>query len=309
MRIVIHLLVLLLDGAFLTAAQAAGLDLSANGITFPDGSLQTTAAGGQGKCTEITQSDIPLTISAKGVYCLTEDVSSGPTAITIRADNVVLNLNGYLIDGSSAGSNTIQEGIFCQDRKNVVITNGAIKGYFWGVLLNNCDGAQVTHLRVMQNYGSGIDMFNGSDNVLIAHNHIYHIGGTTRSGFMYMYGISVRSDCPGARILENDIYDVFSPTGGRSYGIRAWSTAGEVSNNRISGLITQGGGLEIPISFIGKNGLLRNNTISGSGTNAITYAISVGGIGSSALCADNKVIGFTTATSGCNDGGGNVAVP
>ena len=304
MKTIMYLVFLLVGGSVFATVQAAGLELSSTGITFPDGSIQNTAAGGQGNCTEITQPDIPLTITSSGVYCLTENISSGLTAITISANDVVLNLNGYLVDGSSVGSNTAQMGILCMGQKDVVITNGSIKGYFWGVLLNNCDGAQVTYLRTMSNYGSGIDMWNGSDNVLIAHNQIYHIGGTTRPGYSHIYGISVRSDCPGSQILDNDIYDIFSPSGGRSYGIRAWSTAGEVSNNRISGLVTTGGGLEIPITFTGKGGLLRGNTLSGSGTNTITTAI-----GSSGLCADNKAIGFASATSSCTNGGGNVAAP
>ena len=309
MKKFLNLAFLFLGGAALTSTHAAGLNLNPTGITFPDGSIQPTAAGGQGKCTEITQSDIPLTITSPGVYCLTENISSGTTAITINANDVVLNLNGYLVDGSSVGSNTSQQGIFCWNQQDVVITNGTIQGYYWGVMLNNCDGAQVTHLRMMNNYGAGIDMWNGSDNALIAHNQIYHIGGTTRPGSSWIYGISVRSDSPGARILDNDIYDIFSPSGGRSYGIKASSTGGEVSNNRISGLVTTGGGLEIPITFIGKGGLLRGNSLSGSGTNAVTTAISISGIGSSGLCADNKAIGFATATSSCTNGGGNVAAP
>lgn len=309
MRKIAYLVCLLLNGISFTVAQAAGVGLSGNGIIFPDGSIQTTAAGAQGKCMEITQADIPISITSPGVYCLTENVSSGLRAISIDADNVVVNLNGYLLDGSSAGTDTSQIGIFCQDQKNVVITNGSITGYYYGVLLNNCDGVEITHLRSVGNYGSGIDMTNGSESVLIAHNHIYDIGGTTRSGYTWIYGVSVRSDCPGARIFDNNIYNIHAPDDGRAYGIRAWSEGGVVSSNRISGLHSGGTGLEIPITYVGKGGLLRDNTISGSGTNAITYAISVSGTGSTGLCSDNKAIGFSTATLWCGDGEGNVAFP
>ncbi len=73
----------------------------------------------------IFQSDIPFTADRPGVYCLAESVSFAiGTAITIAADNVLLDLNEKKIDGSAGGdvgiainsglSNiTVQNGVLC----------------------------------------------------------------------------------------------------------------------------------------------------------------------------------------------------
>lgn len=287
-------------------SQAAGLGLDGSGITFPDGSIQTTAAGGAGKCMEITQADIPLAITTPGVHCLVENISSASTAITISAHDVALNLNGHTITGT-AGSATSSIGVSCSARRNAVISNGTITGFFYGVMLNNCDYAQVTHLRSVKNYSAGIDLLGATIGTLIAHNHITDIGGTTRSGFTSATGITIRSSSSnnsGIRIIDNDIEGIHSRENGAARGIRLLSNGGMVLNNRISGLNPEAGGSQSLIFYSGQGGLLLDNTMSGSGSTAI----SVNGT-ATALCADNKAMGFTSATFQCNNGGGNVAFP
>jgi len=76
-----------------------------------------------GACeTLIFQSDIPFTIDSPGVYCLAESVNffTG-TAITIAADNVLLDLQDKKIDGSAGGDIgiAINSGL-----QNITIQNG-----------------------------------------------------------------------------------------------------------------------------------------------------------------------------------------
>jgi parallel beta-helix repeat protein len=80
---------------------------------------------------EITQAEVPYTITAPGVYCLAEDVSvllSDPpedtTVITIQSENVTLNLCGHTIEGGRRGV----EIDFDSGPANVTIKNGTIKG-------------------------------------------------------------------------------------------------------------------------------------------------------------------------------------
>jgi hypothetical protein len=89
------------------------------------------AGSGAGKI-----SAVPFTISAPGVYCLTQKISSTLTsgaAIAINANNVVLDLNGYAIGNLAAGPATSAVGIYAVDRQNIVVRNGILRG-FWGCI-------------------------------------------------------------------------------------------------------------------------------------------------------------------------------
>jgi len=72
----------------------------------------------------IFQSDIPFTINSSGVYCLAESVSfATDTAITIAANNVLLDLQDKKIDGSVGGDIgiAINSGL-----ENITIQNGTL---------------------------------------------------------------------------------------------------------------------------------------------------------------------------------------
>jgi parallel beta-helix repeat protein len=95
-------------------------------------------------------SSCPYTISAPGVYQVTQDLSCSGTAITITASKVDLHLNGYTISGSGGGS-----GIFVQGAANVSIQNGTVQGFFFGVELEATAGCKVTSVTAKQNSDSG----------------------------------------------------------------------------------------------------------------------------------------------------------
>ncbi len=78
-----------------------------------------------GTCeTLIFQSDIPFTISNPGVYCLAESINfTSDTAITVAANNVILDLNEKKIDGSGGGSIGIAVNSGLQ---NITIENGTL---------------------------------------------------------------------------------------------------------------------------------------------------------------------------------------
>jgi len=93
------------------------------------------AGSGAGKI-----SSVPFTISLPGVYCVTAKISSNlasGAAITINANNVVLDLNDFAIVNLSAGPSTAAVGIFAVDRQNIVVRNGILRGFWAAVALLN----------------------------------------------------------------------------------------------------------------------------------------------------------------------------
>jgi len=88
---------------------------------------------------------VPFTISVRGHYCFANDVRtnlSTGNAITILADDVLLDLNGFSLDGTAAGTGTNANGIFTFDRRHVTVRNGTVRGFFDGVQLG-AGGARV----------------------------------------------------------------------------------------------------------------------------------------------------------------------
>src|SRR5689334_15611004 len=85
------------------------------------------------QCTPI--SGVPVTISAAGTYCLTTDLYVGSgTAITIQADNVVLDLNGHALAGPGGSSST---GIYSNLHRGLRIRNGTVRNFSSGVLIDD----------------------------------------------------------------------------------------------------------------------------------------------------------------------------
>lgn len=100
------------------------------------------------------QSDIPLTISASGTYCLSENVSTVTPnrAITIDADDVTINLNNFSVSG---GTNVIET---TTGHRNITIRNGLIQnatptvttnGY--GLFVNNATSVVVQDVTFANN--------------------------------------------------------------------------------------------------------------------------------------------------------------
>ena len=81
---------------------------------------------------------LPYVISAPGIYYIdqkmTTNLASG-AAITISANNVVLDLNANAIGNLAAGPATQAVGILADSRQNVTVRNGVLRGFYAGVAL------------------------------------------------------------------------------------------------------------------------------------------------------------------------------
>jgi hypothetical protein len=102
-------------------------------------------------------SSLPYTISAQGSYYLTANLTaSGSTAgITISADNVTLDLNGFALVGGGSGQ---VAGISVPAaHKNICIRNGTVRGWTnGGVNASNATNSVIQGLRLSNNTASSI---------------------------------------------------------------------------------------------------------------------------------------------------------
>ncbi len=275
-------------------------------------------------CTPLTS--LPTTINASGIYCLTGDLTTGMTtgtAITINANNVTLDLNGYKLGGQAAGIATQTIGISSLNRKNITLTNGTIRGFYLGVSLHDdssdysiSGGHLVENLRAEGNTLSGITV-RGRGNI-IRNNQVINTGGCPI--FDTVYGIIAAG--VGSRVLNNDVSGTVASRSGISYGIDVSSAGNIVDNNRVTDTTSAGGSI-MAISVESDAGTVRNNIISNLALSAQSYGIHTHGnnlnlrdnnitnmsngivVTGSGTYMGNLVSGAATAYSGGTAGPGN----
>jgi hypothetical protein len=137
-------------------------------------------------------SSLPFKITAQGSYYLTANLTAtGSTAgITISADNVTLDLNGFSLVGGGSGS---VAGINVPAaQKNILIRNGTVRGWTnGGINASNATNSVIQGIRLSNNTApstffnvAGLSIGNGSTvkDCLVANNANSH-------------GISVGSAC------------------------------------------------------------------------------------------------------------------
>jgi len=189
-------------------------------------------------CTAITA--LPAVITVQGVYCFTNSLATAMTsgfAIDIQTNNVVLDLNGFTLDGLAAGLGTIAFGIQAADRQNITIKNGTIRGFRQAIVLDDFgSGASKGHLvediRAEQNTEVGIQV-KGSGNI-VRNNQVVATGGTTIFG-PDVDAIGFRIEGSGPRVLNNDVIDTVKQGSGTARGIEFVSVPGGLAvNNRIT---------------------------------------------------------------------------
>jgi Right handed beta helix region len=206
----------------LTATLVAGAGLSAS------------AEGTREACWPILRA--PRTISYPGHYCLVRSVSTHiltGAAITIAADDVVLDLRGHILDGSAAGPATEAVGIGAVGRSNITIRNGIVRGFLAGIQLTD-QGASRGHViegvTADRNTSRGIESEGAG--LRIEGNHVRQTGGSTSPLGARAYGLLLRA--PESVVLDNEITGT-SGSGSFVYGILATGSDGStIEGNRIA---------------------------------------------------------------------------
>ena len=82
---------------------------------------------------------LPIRIREPGPYRLSSNLdypAARGAAISIEADHVTVDLNGHTLSGS-AGAQSLARGIHARNRTHLIITNGRIEGFYFGVDLRD----------------------------------------------------------------------------------------------------------------------------------------------------------------------------
>jgi len=242
-------------------------------------------------CTPVTS--LPATIDTQGIYCLTGNLATAQTsgnAITITANNVTLDLNGWKVGGQAAGTATAANGIY-STANNVTIKNGIVRGFHYGIYLGG-RGSVVQDMLVDNNTEDGI--YVTGSGAVIEHNQVIDTGGSTLSSNMYARGILANGN--GSRVSDNTVSGVTSSGTASALGIVLGSSDGTIRDNVVSNAAkpTGGGG---SYGIYQYQNIVVNNTVSNF--NYCIYSSSAG------IYAHNTVYNCTTNYVGGTAGAGN----
>lgn len=241
---------------------------------------------------------LPYVINAPGNYCLQTSLSTAAqVAVTVNASDVVLDLQGNALIGT-AGPSVPNFGISGSSTR-VVIRNGIIRGFTYGVMLTGGMGFLVEDLRVTSWYFSVSAVGSGA---VVRRCAIAQTGGATISGYTIPIGLRIGGS--GSRAEDNSITSTTVIS--EAVGIHAFDSS--------PGMV------------------IRRNTISNSAPNDNSWAVWVNA--TDILIEDNVVVrygngfAFPSSTSGVYrgntlmsvtvtapsnggafDGGDNVIVP
>jgi putative Ig domain-containing protein len=209
-------------------------------------------------CTPIAT--LPAVLTVQGLYCLTANLSTASTtgnAIDVQAPNVVLDLNGFTLDGSGAGAGTQAVGIHALNQVNITIKNGTIRGFLRGIFLEDAGGSQghvVDNVRADRNTYVGLQV--EGKGIVVRQSQSAGTGGTTTFG-ADANAIGILAAGVGPRVVENDVTDTTKQGTGTAVGIqfKATTVGGLAEDNRIT---TADKGVEF---LVGGTGKCRNNLI------------------------------------------------
>ncbi len=280
---------------------------TALGIVLYTVSTLSTARAETINCTAITS--LPYVITSQGIYCFTGHLSTSITsghAIEIQTNNVTIDMNGFKLGGLGAGDSTQANGIYANQRKNITIRNGVIRGFYRGIILTDSSpyttsqGHAISEVLVDQSTYIGILAYGRG--MTIRRNQVVDTGGSTIA--FDGYGIFLRG--PGNNIIDNQVITTTATSTGNAYGAFLGQAGNSmVKENRMSEVVASGTGISYGINITGSNDVMVRDNILTSADNGIFYTG-----GSTGLYGDNYTSGITTPfTSGTAAGTTNYSNP
>lgn len=271
---------------------------------------------------------LPQTIREPGYYRLAWDLkTSSGKGITVKADNVVLDLDGHTLEyapeGDSQGKDLNAYGVYVNKRNNFTLVNGTIKGFHKGVRIQEDDQYSLTSSARVRGGGHRIENMTFWDNrekavnvngrgCIVRNNRVFNTTGSHVAKTLRTFGIEVLG--PACLVEKNLVFNTES--NGVEEGV-AISLSNQndgciVRDNQLYNLRPLKNGRTFGIWVGGQdNGpSLIGNVIDNFGA-GIAFSADNGYV---AFLKDNRVKNANNSYFGClgkvkiQDGGGNLAI-
>jgi hypothetical protein len=245
-------------------------------------------------CTPITTSMLPYTINTQGIYCLTGNLETNMTtgaAITVATNNVVIDLNGFKVGGLWAGPSTQAIGIYANQRQNITIRNGTVRGFLKAIVLNDISPYTTSQAHLIEDIRADMNTYEGLEvsgrGNLVRNNNVVDTGGSTAAGYVNAYGIIVQGS--GAKVMGNNVFETAETGGGASsVGVKVNEGPGSVVEDNRIGNQVMGVGTSTGVEINGSTDVMAVNNRIAKVTIGVNY------VGSTGSYRDNILRGVTT---------------
>ncbi|MDJ0613134.1 MAG: hypothetical protein QNJ29_05615 [Rhizobiaceae bacterium] len=255
-------------------------------------------------CTEITT--IPTVINASGIYCLKGNLGTNLAAgniISIEANNVVIDLNGWRVGGLAGGDGTLATAFASVGRRNITIRNGTIRGFAAAISASGLNTAGHRYENLLIEGATSAGMIIDGAAHRIENNQFFDIGSSSvlqgASGI-----ISGPQALSGSHIVGNSFASINETSTSNGIRLSSGGILNVIKDNTIANVFGPGTNVGILIGSMADT-IIQGNRVMNPGVASGAAGIS---IGSSArmICADNIVDGYTTAIVGCNTLSNNI---
>jgi len=175
-------------------------------------------------------------ITDPGAYVVGKNISAASDCFVIAADNVNLDLDGFVLTGNGTGSAFVEQ--LAVGRKGLNLRNGVVTGFANGLFMLNSSAMVIDHMQFTNNSSIGVQ---AGDTVTVSNSQVLDNG----------YGISLGQRAAVTNCTVNN-----NAGTGIALNIGSTATGNAVGRNGGSGIFMAEGGLVA-------NTISRNNGQSG----------------------------------------------
>jgi len=116
---------------------------------------------------QVDPPDAPISTLDYVTYALTDNITSSDDGIVVERDNIVVDGNGYTLQGSR-----IRRGFVLSEINNVTIKNTNVNGFIPGIWLNDSSNNEIFGCNITANKGNGIELMHSCSNNTVFENNI-----------------------------------------------------------------------------------------------------------------------------------------
>ncbi len=228
----------------------------------------------------VTEIDECGTISIAGSYVLIANLSSAGDCLVVAANNVTINLNGYTISGSGAGSGITDSGV---PRNGITIREGTVRSFADGVHLASSSRVRIEKVHAANNTSHGIWI--GGPQAIVRDSMFFanDVGVEVSFSSEVMNNVAVANTTNGIQTSGGcTVIGNTSNFNGNGFAINA--AGGTVVNNSALGNTGPGLSVRCPANVIG------NTSVTGTALDGITLDQS----GGAAACNNVNNVGAVT---------------